>query len=100
MTQKEITTNKASVFEMSREDLIKLNKIYETRLKPAYEDKNYNEVYKLLSAYPNLTECLTKAQAVDMTKYLLERNNSVIKTMKSSLEKTLNKLDKIDNKIK
>jgi hypothetical protein len=50
-----------------------------------------------LSTYPNLTEYLTKAQALDMTKYLLEKNNSVIKTMKSSLEKTLNKLDSMDN---
>jgi hypothetical protein len=97
MKKQEIITDRASVLEMSREDLTKLNKIYETRLKPAYEDKKYHEVYKLLSTYPNLTEYLTKAQALDMTKYLLEKNNSVIKTMKSSLEKTLNKLDSMDN---
>jgi hypothetical protein len=92
-----VKQEKANVSEMSREDLTKLNKIYETRLKPAYEDKNYGAVYDLLSIYPNLTEYLTKAQAVDMTKYLLNKSNSIIKIIKSSLEKTLNKIDNMDN---
>jgi hypothetical protein len=93
--EKEITQDKTSVCEMSREDLTKLNKTYETRLKPAYEDKNYNEIYRLLRAYPNLIGYLTKAQAVDMTKYLLEKNNSDITQINSKLEKTMENIQYI-----
>jgi len=75
----------------------KFSKRYETQLKSAYENKNYGEVYKLLDAFPYLINYLTKSQAIDITKYLLVKNISDIKEMKSSLEKTL---DKIENKLK
>lgn len=69
---------------------------YKTQLKPAYENKNYDKIHKLLNAFPYLINYLTKFQATEMTKYLLEKNNLIIKEMKSNLEKTLTKLEDMD----
>lgn len=67
---------------------------YEERLKPTIEKKNYDKAYKILNASPNLAGYLTKAEAVEVIEYLLKKNNKVITKIKSSLEKTLDLLEK------
>jgi hypothetical protein len=74
----------------------KLTEVHKTQFTPNYDSENYAEAYKLLIKYPDLKDYLTNSQARGMVGYLLDKNISDIKTMKSSLEKTLNKLENID----
>jgi hypothetical protein len=79
---------------MEEKEQRKFREIYETKVKSNYNEKNYAEVYKLLLQYRGLENYLTNSEAAEMIRYLFDETDSTLKEIKSSLEKTLDKMDK------
>jgi hypothetical protein len=71
-----------------------LKEIYKTMFTPNYDSDNYAEAYKLLTENLGLEEYLNNSQAINMIKYMMIKNNADITEIKSSLEKTLDLLEK------
>jgi hypothetical protein len=65
----------------------RLAKVYKTKFVSHYDSKNYAEAYELIVQNPGLENCLTHPQTEEMIKFLLDKNNSALKEVNSTLKK-------------